>query len=123
MVSKNLCPYISQRDTGNIIPLEKGHMKLSPQARKACVFYPSDPAAPLTYRLTRMNIILSNPELTSKEQTKCVNKFAGVLTRRSITRDRSILEVAADVTESFLSSKSSRVARQVRSFHPHGSRI
>ena len=27
--------HLSQRDTGNIIPLDKGHMRLSPQARKA----------------------------------------------------------------------------------------
>lgn len=70
-----------------------------------------------------MNIILSDPKLTKKERTKCVNKLAGVITHRRITRDRSILEVAADVTKSSLSSRSPRVARQVRPLLPRGSRI
>ena len=66
-----------------------------------------------------MNLVVSDPELTSKQRAKCVNALAGVFTKRSITRDRSVLEVAAAVTGSTFSSRSSRVSRPVRpSPHP-----
>ena len=64
-----------------------------------------------------MNIILSKPKLTNKQRAKCVNVLAGVLTKRKITRDRSVLEVAAVVTGSASPSRSSRVARQVSFLH------
>lgn len=65
-----------------------------------------------------MNLVLSHPDLTTKQRTKCVNELAGILTRRRITRDRSVLEVAGDVTGSTLSPRTSRAARRVRPFHP-----
>ncbi|KAF9647599.1 hypothetical protein BDM02DRAFT_3116828 [Thelephora ganbajun] len=58
-----------------------------------------------------MNLILSHPELTDKQRAKCVNTLAGVLTNRRITRDRSVLEVAATVTGSTFSSQSFRISR------------
>lgn len=68
------------------------------------------------YRLISTNLVLSHPGLTQKQRVKCVNTLADVLTRRKITRDRSVLEIAATVTGSVFSPRSSRVARRVRLF-------
>lgn len=91
-------------------------MRLSPQARKTYASLSSNLMLSFIHYLTRTNIVLSNPELTSKQRAKCVNALAGVFTKRSITRDQSILEVAATITVSTLSSQSARASHPVGPF-------
>jgi hypothetical protein len=102
-----------QRRIGNIIAMEKGHMRLSPQARKTWVASLLNFPVLMIYHSIRMTLVLSCPGATQTQQAKRVNALAGILRTRRITRDRSVLEVASTVTGSTFPSRRSRSSHAV----------